>query len=123
MGEELHLVYHGLVPLIRGYQLILPARYRMGRSGRDAQAFSSGKVGYRAAQLDDIGARFLDIGANTCAHFDHRLVHLGLDLLAEHHDTFVYHLGYVRAQLPRHRVYDLKFFFNPERKIRHLGLL
>ena len=82
----------------------------------------SASVGDGAPELDDVGARLLNIRADAGADFDHRLMHLRLDLLAEDHPPLVDHLGDVRAQLARLRVDDLKLFFDSEREVRHRKL-
>ncbi len=69
----------------------------MGRSGRYAEAFALGKSGDRASKPDDVGTRLLDVCADTGADFDHRLVHLRLDLLAQEHSPLVDHLGDMRT--------------------------
>src|SRR6185436_11550094 len=79
------------------------------------------ETGDRAPELDEIGARFLNIRADAGADFDHRLMHLRLYLLAENHPALVHHLGDVRAQFPRLGVDDLKLFFDSKSEVRHLG--
>jgi hypothetical protein len=68
--------------------LVFPVRKRMRRGRHDRQSGLPCQAGNDAAQTRDVRARFLDVFANPGAHLDHRLNHLGLDLLAENHLPF-----------------------------------
>ena len=57
----------------------------------------------------------IDRIANLGAELDHRLVHLGFDLLLEHHLAAFENLLNVRTQLARLRIDDGKFLLDPER--------
>ena len=59
-------------------------------------------------------AQLGDVGADPRADLDDRLVHLALDLVAEHRRARRQQLGHVRAQFPRLRVDDLELLFDAE---------
>ena len=59
-------------------------------------------------------ARFLNVLTDSRADLDHRLDHLGLDLLAENHLPFFEKFGNVAAQFPSFRVDNLKLFLNSQ---------
>src|SRR2546426_2637368 len=86
----------------------------MSRGGYNYQAGLCREAGNNAAQARDIRARLLDVFADAGADLDHRLNHLGLDLLAQQHPAFVEELRDMRAQLTRLWIDDLKLFFNSE---------
>src|SRR5690349_24982979 len=89
--------------------------------GDDCESVLLREPGDDAAQARDVRASFLDVAANTRAHFHHRLDHFRLDLFAEKHLAFFEYLGDVRAQLARLRINYLKFLFDAERElIEHL---
>jgi hypothetical protein len=54
----------------------------------------------------------LNVATDPSPHLNHRLNHLGLDLLAEQHLAFLEDLDYVGAKLASARIDYLKFFFD-----------
>ena len=68
-----------------------------------------------AAKLDHMLARVSDRLANLRAKLDHRLVHLGLDLLLQRNFAVFENFLNVRPQLARLRIDDRKFLLDPER--------
>ena len=77
--------------------------------------FSSRERDHLAAQVVEIGRRFLDVRADAGADLDHRLVHLGLHLLLHPPLALVDDLGGdVRAQVERDGIDRLVFLFDPD---------
>ena len=112
--QQLH-VFHDLpVALAFGDELIVPMRKRM-RAGRgDLQSAASGEVGQLAAQFDHVRARIRDRLANLRAEFDHRLMHLGFDLLFEHDFAAFENFLNMRAQLARLRIDNRELLLDAE---------
>src|SRR5258705_12042836 len=80
------------------------------------------EAGNNAPQSRNVGSRFLDIATNPSADLNHRLNHLRLDLLSKQHFPLFENLSHMGSQLTSVRIYDLKFFFNPQSKlIKHLA--
>src|ERR1700730_13239290 len=92
----------------------------MSRRRGDAQTLAFSEGGHRPPKFYYVRARFLNVSADAGSNFNHRLVHLGFYLLAQDHLPFFYHLGYVRAQLTRHRVDNLKLFLDSKSEVRHV---
>jgi hypothetical protein len=86
----------------------------MRAGGGDAQADALGGVGEIAADADDLGRQLLDVGADLGPDFDDRLVHLALDVVAEHGGARGQQLGDVRTQLPGVGIDDLEFFLDAD---------
>ena len=94
------------------------------RAGRgDSQAVLARQSDDLSAQPGHLAAGFTDITADRRAHFDHRFVHLPLDLILQPLLSLGEHLLDVRAQLARVRIDDLELFLDAEgeggRGLRH----
>src|SRR5216683_61738 len=113
-SHSLQLLNQQLVSLIIENLLVLPARNGMRRSGYDLKAILLGQRCNNTSQVRYVGPRLLNVLAHAGAYLNHRLDHLGLNLLAENHLAFVKKLRYVRAQLARLRIDDLKLLFDAE---------
>src|SRR3989442_13588781 len=79
----LELLLEDLVALVLGHQLVLPVREGMRARGRNPEPRRPEKRRQRTAQGADLLSRLADVGPDLRAGLDHRLHHLGLDLLAE----------------------------------------
>src|SRR5258708_3010452 len=91
----------------------------MSRASGDAESLGPGKSGDSGAKFDCICARLLNVSADAGANLDHRLMHFRLHLLTQEHAALVHHLGYMRTELARDRIDDLKLFFDSKREVRH----
>jgi hypothetical protein len=85
----------------------------MRRGGDYCQSGFPCQPGNYAAQTGDVDPRLLDVFADAGADLNHRLNHLGLNLLAENHLPFLEKLGHMRPQLTSLRINNLKFFLDP----------
>src|SRR5688572_11389014 len=86
----------------------------MSGRGNDPQPILLSQRRNDAPQVRYVGPGFLNVLADTGPDFDHRLNHLGLDLLTKNHLAFIQKLRDVRTQLARYRIDDLELFFNAE---------
>src|SRR5581483_1722213 len=99
-------------------QLIFPMRERMSRSGSKDESIFPGQLVDCATQVCNVSPSFLYVFADAGSDLDHRLMHFGLDLLAQKHLTFFKNFIYARFQLARFGIDDLELFFNPDGKKR-----
>src|SRR2546428_565928 len=88
----------------------------MGSCCGDAQAALARQADDLAAKADHFAPGMSDVAADRGADFDHRFMHLALDLVLQPLLSFGEHLLDVRFQLARLRVDDLKFLFDAERE-------
>ena len=101
--------------------LVFPARERMRAGGGDREADPLGRARELAAVAEDLLAQLADVGADLRADLDDRLVHLALDLLAQHRRARRQELGHVRPQFSALGVDDLELLFDAEREAVHEG--
>src|SRR5438067_8708867 len=94
-SDSLQFLNQQLVSLIFENLLVLPARNGMRRCSYDLEIILLSQRRDDTAQIRYVCARFLNVLTYTGADLDHRLNHLGLDLLAENHLAFVEKLRYV----------------------------
>src|SRR2546425_6976780 len=92
----------------------------MRARGRDPHPRRPEKRRQRAAQRGDLLSRLADVGADLRAGLDHRLHHLGLDLLAETWPRRGEQRRAVALELPL-AVDDLEFLFDADREARDIG--
>src|SRR5690348_7016726 len=85
------------------------------RPGRgDAQPVVVREPDDLASQPRDFSSRLGDVAADRRADFDHRVMHLALDLVLEPLLALGEELLDVRLELPRLRVDDLELLFDAE---------
>ncbi|MNL41779.1 hypothetical protein D3C87_1642030 [compost metagenome] len=113
-GHVLQVVDQHLVAVLVGDVLGLPVAEGVGARGHDLEAVLLGQAGDRRAQLHDVLGGLGDVGADVGADLDDRLVHLGLDALAEDHAPLFEHDRDVTAKLPRLGIDDLVLFLDPD---------
>ena len=117
--DELHVFDDLQIALVRIDVLHAPVGERMRGAGRQQQAVLAREPNHLAPQIDDVLARFLDVAADAGADLDHRLVHLGLDLLVQQPLAVRDQLGAdVRAQIECRGIDRLVFLFDAEREGR-----
>src|SRR5262249_5234508 len=81
----------------------------------EPQTVFASEADHLAADGHDLFARFLDIGANAGADFDHRLVHLGLHALGENGSALLEDFRVdVRAEVAGFGVDGLILFFDSD---------
>ena len=93
----LKLLHEQFITFVVEDLLVLPAGDRMCRRRHDDEPVLSCEPGDDAAESRDVGSCFLDVATNAGADFDHRLDHLGLDLLAQQHLALLQNLRDMRA--------------------------
>jgi hypothetical protein len=86
----------------------------MGSDRGDLQPAAAGQFREFTPQFNHMRARVLDRIANLGAELDHRLVHLGFDLLLEQDFAALENLLNVRPQLARLRIDNRELFFDTE---------
>ena len=72
------------------------------------------QAGQTAPKLNNLPAGRAGVFTNFSPEFDHRLVHLRLEVLFQNHFPVGQNLLNVRTQFARFRIDNLKFFLNPE---------
>src|SRR5665213_1516169 len=96
----------------------------MGGGRGDSKTVFPSQPDNRAAQFGYVAARFLNVFADAGADFDHRLVHLGLNVLLEESfalfDNFKLDVG---PKVVGFRVDSLVLFFDAERETGRHGRL
>ena len=93
----------------------------MCAGSRNREPHTLGCACQLAAIAKDLVAQLAHITANPGAALDDRLVHLALDLIAEHRRARRQELGHVRPQIAALRVDDLEFLLDAEGKAVHEG--
>src|SRR5256885_16602434 len=93
----------------------------MRARGRDPQPDRLEQRRKRAAQRGDLLPRFADVRADLRSRFDHRLHHLGLDLLAEAWPRRGKQCRAVALELPL-AIDDLELLLDADREAGYVGL-
>ena len=112
--DLLHVLHDRRVAFVGGDQLIVPMRKGVRARGSDLQSAAPRQQREFRSQLCDLFARLVNILANLRAQLDDRLVHLRFHVLFQRHPPVIENLLDVRTQLPRFRIDDLEFLFNPK---------
>src|SRR5436190_9494372 len=86
----------------------------MGADRCNLQTASASQNGEFATKSDNMLTGIANRLTNLRAKFDHRLVHLGLDLFLERDLAAFEDLVNMRSQFTRFRIDDGKLFFDPE---------
>src|SRR4030095_9206361 len=101
---QLHVPHNFLVALALSDELITPMRKWMRANRRDLEFATRGQRGPTTPQFRYMRSGIIDIAANFRAQLDHRLMHLGLDLLLESNFAVFQNFMNMRAQLTRLRI-------------------
>src|SRR5262249_3006719 len=115
-SKQLHIFNDLLVTFAFGDVLVAPVRKRMCADRRDLEPCLASEFRQPAAQLDHVRTRMFDRIANLGTELHHRLMHLRLYLLFEHHLAALEDFLNMRAQLARLRIDDCEFLLNAESK-------
>ncbi len=105
------------VALVFSDLLVCPMRERMCRSCDDREILALRKLGDYSTQPDDICLRLLDVTTDHRSDFNHRLMHLGLDLLTENHSPFVQNFVDARPEVARRWIDDLELFLDADGEV------
>src|ERR1700722_4083928 len=111
-SQLLQLFDNILIAITRRDHLVNPTGEWVSAGGGNLQANSFGGPHQFPAGAPHIGGYLDNVPVRFRADFDDRLVHLGLDLLAQARRSGGNEFAYVRTQFTRGRVNDLKLFLD-----------